>query len=190
MGERRLTMRIHIQHFRCGSLAVLFAAMAFTANAQTRPWTAAGSTGTVDEADTAEVRFLTGEAQMVPAAPVGTTSVIRYNVVAVDDAATLGVPRLTIRYRTGDNTGRVIARLYRYNFLPGGAASVILTFDSNGFPPTAAGYVTRILMSCSAPGLDFTNNAYFIEVEFRKNGVNGTPALGTLKLERQICQPG
>jgi hypothetical protein len=167
--------------------AVLMAILAVSANAQTRPWTAAGSTGTVDESDAAEVRFVLGEAQTVPAAAVGTTSVIRYNVVAVDDTTALGAPRLTTRYRTGDGTGRVIVRLYRYNFLPGGAAGVILQFDSSAFPATGGGYTTRTVTNCSAPALDFANNAYFIEVEFRKNGVFGTPGLGTLKLDRRIC---
>lgn len=169
------------------TFAVLTAALALTASAQTKPWTAAGSTGTVDESDTAEVRFVLGEAQMVPGAAVGSTSVIRYNVVAVDDVATPGVPRLTTRYRTGDSTGQVVIRLYRYNFTPGGAASNILQFDSSAFPATGAGYVTRTVFNCSAPGLDFANNAYFIEVEFRKGGAFGTPALGTLKLDRRIC---
>lgn len=167
--------------------AVLTMTIALSASAQTKPWTAAGSTGTVDETDTAEVRFVIGEAQMQPAAAVGTTSFIRYNVVAADDAATAGVPRLTIRYRNGDSTGRVIARLYRYNFTPGAVANVILTFDSAAFPATGAGYVTRTISNCTAPGLDFANNAYFVEVEFRKGGANATPGLGTLKLDRRIC---
>ena len=84
-----------------------------------------------------------GEAQMVPGAAVGTASVIRYNVVAVDDTVALGAPLLTIRYRTGDATWRVMARLYRYNFDPGGAASAILTFDSSAHPATGAAYTTR-----------------------------------------------
>jgi hypothetical protein len=178
-------MRLHIQCLWCRAL--LAGALALTASAQTRPWTAAGSTGTVDESDTAEVRFILGEAQMVPGASVGTTSVLRYNVVAVDDVTTLGAPRLTIRYRTGDNTGQVLVRLYRYNFLPGGVANVILQFGSNAFAPTGAAYATRTVTNCAAPALDFANNAYFIEVEFRKNGIFGTPGLGTLKLERRVC---
>ena len=181
-------MRTYIRSASRGLSAVLLMGlMAVAAQAQTKPWTAAGSTGTIDESDASEVRFVLGEAQMAPAAAVGTTSVIRYNVVAVDDAATLGVPRLTIRYRTGDATGRVVARLYRYNFNPGGAASAILTFDSSAHPATGAAYVTRTLTSCAAPALDFADNAYFVEIEFRKGGVSGNPWLGTLKLDRRIC---
>jgi hypothetical protein len=161
--------------------------LALTASAQTRPWTAAGSTGTVDESDTAEVRFVLGEAQMVAGAAVGTTSVVRYNVTAVDSTTSLGAPRLTIRYRTGDNTGRVLARLYQYNFLPGGAPNAILQFDSSAFPATGAAYVTRTVTNCDAPAIDFANNAYFVEVEFRKNGAAGTPGLGTLKVDKRVC---
>lgn len=171
-------------------IGVLFASLAIIASAQTKPWTSAGSTGTVDESDTSEIRFVLGEAQMVPTAPAGTTSVIRYNVVAVDDTIPLGAPRLTLRYRTGDGTGRVLVRLYRYNFLPGGAANLMQQFDSNAFPATGAGYVTRTVLNCAAPGFDFANNAYFIEVEFQKNGTGGNPGLGTLKIDKQVCPQG
>ena len=181
-------MRVHMNFCHRALSAVAMAGLfALTASAQTRPWTAAGSTGTVDETDTAEVRFILGEAQMVAGAAVGTSSVIRYNVTAVDDATTLGVPRLTVRYRTGDSTGRVLVRLYRYNFLPGGAATAIVQFDSSAFPATGAGYMTRVITNCAAPALDFANNAYFIEVEFQKGGVSGTPGLGTLKVDRRVC---
>jgi hypothetical protein len=182
-------MRVYTQRFGCSlSRVILLGALAISAAAQSKPWTAAGATGTVDESDTAKVRFVLGEAQMQPGMPIGTASVIRYNVVAVDDTIALGVPRLTVRYRTGDSTGRVVVRLYRYNFNPGGAAALITQFDSNAFPATGGAYATRSAMNCAVPAaLDFVNNAYFIEVHFVKVGALGNPGLGTLKVDRRIC---
>lgn len=156
--------------------------------AQTKPWTTVGSAGTVDEDDVNEVRFVQGEAQAESAAAVGTVSTIRYNVVATNDLGGLAVPRLTVRYRTGDGTGRVIVRLKRYNYAPGGAAVVMVEFDSQDHPATGSAYTTRSIVGCSSPSFDFTKNAYFVEVEFRKNGVNGQPGLGVVKVDMvPIC---
>lgn len=167
--------------------AVLLAGLTTLANAQTKPWTTAGSAGTVDETDVSEIRLVQGEAQMNPAAGIGTVSTIRYNVVATNDLGGLSIPRLTVRYRTGDGTGRVIVRLKRYNFDPGGAAVVVGDLDSNDHPATGAAYVTRTKTLCGAAPFDFVRNAYFVEVEFRKNGANGTPGLGVVKID--VTQP-
>lgn len=164
--------------------AVLLTSLAAVAHAQPRPWTTAGSAGTVDEADTADVRFVQNDASLVPGAAVGTTATIRYNVVAVDGAAGgLGaLPRLTVRYRTGDATGRVIVRLKRYPFA-GGAPATVLEFTSAAHPATGGGYATQEKKDCAAPSLDFNLNAYFVEVEFQKNGAGGSPALGAVKMD-------
>ena len=183
-----LTRKITFHGALCA--AMLFAGFTSHAKAQTRPWTSVGSTGTVDETDTSEVRFVQGEAQQSSAVPIGTVSTVRYNVVATNDlGGGFVIPRLTVRYRTGDSTGRVIARLKRYNYSPGGAASTMVTLDSNSYPATGGSYVTRSIVNCAAPTLDFPTTAYFIEVELQKNGVNGIPAVGVLKVDAANCIP-
>jgi hypothetical protein len=165
----------------------LFLGLAALAGAQPRPWTTVGSAGTTDDADTSEVRFTQGEATLAPAAAVGTVSTIRYNIVATNDLGVLGTPRLTIRYRTGDGSGRVIVRLKRYNYSPGGGAVTVATFDSNAHAATGSAYTTRTMVACGAPAFAFASNAYFIEVEMQKNGALGNPGLGVVKVD--IVQP-
>lgn len=153
-----------------------------SAAAQSKPWTTAASTGTVDEADIAKVKFVNGEASLDPALPAGTTATIRYNVVAVDNLLKLGVTQMTARFQDNGAGAQVIVRLKRYNFDPGGAPSLMIELDSNDFGALGA-YQTQTVNGCGAPLFDFVHNAYFVEVELRKLADDGVPRMGVVKLD-------
>jgi hypothetical protein len=150
--------------------------------AQSKPWTTAASTGTVDETDAAKVKFINGEAYLDPALPAGTTATIRYNVVAVDNLLKLGTPQMTARFQDNGAGAQVIVRLKRYNFDPGAAPSLMIELDSNDFGALGA-YQTQTVNGCGAPLFDFVHNAYFVEVELRKLAGDGVPRIGVVKLD-------
>ena len=76
---------------------MLVTLLAGTANAQIHPWTTAGSTGVVDEADTGIVEFVLGEARVPAVAPADSVLHLRYNVVSLEGFDGIG------SYRTHDN---------------------------------------------------------------------------------------
>lgn len=162
------------------------------------PWTAAGSTGMVDEADAAAVQFgqtgqgisILHEAAFVrPSAPP-TEVDLRYNVVAVDGLLT-GDRHWVLRARVRDTGPAVVfARLMRVNLITG-QSTELLTLQSNLFPP-AEGFrrLSTGRPPCSDPGFvfNFMQNIYFVEVTLAKNGSNGQPAVAGLQIAPTTCR--
>jgi hypothetical protein len=159
---------------------VLIAASAPAALADSdKPWTAIGSDATSADGNvtfTGNIAYLDGN-----------STVLRYNVVAVDglvDAGpALGLPRMTVRFRDNGNNGRVIARL-RQVPLDGGNSVQLLVLDSNDYPGSSS-FQTRTQTGCGddAFTFDFANNAYYIEVTMTRTGLPVTPGLASLKLD-------
>jgi hypothetical protein len=154
------------------------------ARAQTGPWTAVGSAGTVDETDNALAVFNQGIASIAPAAAVGASLDIRYNVVAVDGVFGGDGLAMNARFRDAGVAERVILRLKSYSFATG-LTQTLLTLDSNTFP-AAAGFQTRSVGACGL-GLDFMRNAYFVEAQLIKAGAAGVPQLGAVQVGLTFC---
>lgn len=182
------------------SLAIfLLAALLISATAQDswKIWTAAASTGTVDEEDVNKVVFNGPIASFNPAMHEG-AAIIRYNVVAVDglfaNLTPTSWPALIVRYRDNGANERVVVRLKEY-ILAGpnaGDINALVTLDSNDYPPSAA-FQTQSIGNCgqfskfefAAPQIA---RAYFLEAEITK-GAGGAPKLGGLALSRYgVCQ--
>jgi hypothetical protein len=176
----------HAKHLALRALFVLtvLATAPLTALAQSRPWTSVGSAGTVDEADPGIVVFNQGIASLSGGAAVGASLDIRYNVVAVDGVFGGDGLALRARFRDAGATERVILRLKRYSFV-NGVTQTLLTLDSNATPASAA-FQTRSVGACGL-GLDFLNNAYFVEAQLIKSGVGGVPQLGSLMVGLTFC---
>jgi hypothetical protein len=162
-------------------------------------WTAAASTGTVDESSLNTVVFTDALATLTPPAPA--TGTIRYNVVAVDglfgNLTPTSWPELIIRYRDNGPFARVYARL-REHILSGpqaGQTNTLVTFDSDLYAQSGA-FQTRTLGNCGVfPGFRFTQppaiRVYYIEVELSKDGTSGFPALAGLAIDRYgVCLAG
>jgi len=141
------------------------------------PWTAAASTGMVDEVDRAEVEFNGGRARVK--ATSGTV-VLRYNVTG-------GVGNvLGVRYRDGGSLDRVVAKLIRKD-LQSGAETTMLTFDSDQAPQSSS-LQYRTVGGCA--GIGFEGFAYLVEVELQKFGTLGAfgdPLLEGLDIHLQFC---
>lgn len=154
--------------------------------AQGGPWTSVGSAGTVDEEDLKIVR-LGGPSGVVSMAPAATGTLnIRYNVVAVDGIFGGNNYGLTLRYRDDAGAGgRVVARLKQLN-LATGVETTLLKLDSNSFP-FAPDYQVRNVYSACGSSLNFSNNAYFVDVEIVKNAASAKPALAMMRLALSIC---
>lgn len=150
---------------------VVSGAQAQTADSQ-RFWSTVGSAGTVDEADTAKIKFTNSTAQMgnVPiltaaAAIILPTSsaVIRYNVTAVDALTVSTAVAMNVRYLDAGPLASVVARLIRVN-LATGVETTLLTFDSHNFAQASA-YQLKGVNNCfpfKPISFNFVNNAYYV----------------------------
>jgi hypothetical protein len=197
-------------------VSLLMAGPVIRAQEQPAPWTAAGSTGTVDEADL--LRVLLGSP--VPGAVAlrpgglgirGTAVRIRYNVVAVQGIlGTFGLT-LTSRFLDRGDFERVIVEFKQYG-LNTGLTTTLLTLDSNSFAGSPTFQVQQV-QTAIGPGcvpfftpLNFAENSYFMDVTLSRSlfdlppveppialflaipepPSNG-PALGMIKLENASC---
>ena len=162
-------------------------------------WTAAATTGAVDESSLGTVVFTDALATLTPPAPA--TGTIRYSVVAVDglfgNLTPTSWPELVIRYRDNGQFSRVYARL-REHILSGpqaGQTNTLITFDSDLYPQSGA-FQTRTIGNCGIfPGFRFTDppaiRVYYVEVDLSKSGTAGFPALAGLAIDRYgVCQGG
>ncbi|MDX2030157.1 MAG: hypothetical protein SF339_05785 [Blastocatellia bacterium] len=181
---------------------VLFILMSLPTPAQTpdseKIWTAAASTGTVDDASYDAVVFTESMATLTPTALRGT---IRYNIVAVDglfgNLTPTSWPELIIRYRDNGPMSRVVAQL-KEHILSGpqaGTTNTLVTFDSNLYAQSGA-FQTRTIGNCANfSAFRFTAapvvRVYFIEVELSKDGTPGFPGLAGLAIDRYgVCLNG
>ena len=147
-------------------------------------WTAVGSTGTVDESDLGQVGFYQGVAFN---GGYGTTT-LRYNVTATDALSGGNKTRLKVRYLDPGYCTRVEACLFQYSF--GGTNTLLMTFNSDLFPPTLPGFQTQVIESPSPPAstalapFDFANNGYYVEVYLIDICGSGNARIGLLSLDR------
>jgi hypothetical protein len=169
--------------------AVLVAAYAPSTSAGVteprKPWTAAGSTGIVDEADTNEIKFTAGKVQIKDNADLPATAVVRYNVTAEDRLFTYDTA--VMRYLVEDNgdDSRVLLELVAYNIKTHKSA-VFLTADSNDLPSGDEPINGDVTAECGV-SFDFASYAYVVKVTLEKTGSAGTPALHNLKVESTDC---
>jgi hypothetical protein len=117
------------------------------ASAQIDPWTAVGSTGTVDDADISILDTAGTVVQVKSTAPLPASLRIRYNIVAVDGVFSPadGV-RMVARFRDNGAAARVRVRLLEIPFSTG-IPALKLTLDSNSFT-AASGFQTQSVGSC------------------------------------------
>jgi hypothetical protein len=180
------------------ALAFMIAASLATAavHADTRNfWTTIGATGDVDEADVSKVLKHDTGSIALKSSVVG-RAVVRYNVVAVgglendDDPAepepsySMGLNALV---RDTGPTARVIVRLRQMN-RETGALTTLATLDSDGWDSFAddqyhrRGVIIRRSPGDLVLGLDFVENAYFVEVELIKTAASGNPGLKAIAI--------
>ncbi|BAC89829.1 hypothetical protein [Gloeobacter violaceus] len=161
-----------------------------TAIAQAAPWTAAASTGVVDEEDLQLISANEGRVEVIGSAPVPATLNLRYNIVALDELVNLTSTSpidLRARYRDNGSNARVELRLKAYNYETG-VTTTLFNFDSNAFPANSSYQTQTECFFLGAP-LDFTQNVYFIDALLTKSSSGGTASLATIALGFGSCSP-
>jgi hypothetical protein len=151
-------------------------------NPPVRPFTLAGSVGTVDEDSAAIVQFRNFTTTFLPAAS-GSIH-IRYNITAVNDIArfcpaTQSVVR--VRFRNSDNTGvnaRVSFEIHSTNITSGGN-TILYTFTSD-----ARGNGASFTSASDSPAIDFdfSNNLYWIEATVYRVNATQLADLGSIQI--------
>jgi hypothetical protein len=155
-------------------------------------WTAAASTGTVDDDDLNEIGLNGPFATFKAGAPAVARATIRYNVVAVDGLFTSGGPALswpalTVRYRDDGPDARVLVFL-RESDLVTGVTQTRITFDSDLYPADDL-YQTRAIGNCgNFSAFEFsdesTARAYYLEAVIIRDNASGRPGLAGLALSK------
>ena len=149
---------------------------------QSRPWTAAGSTGTVDEDSTAISQFKNFAVTLQTGA-TGTVRV-RYNITAVDSLnrfCPASTSTVKVRFRNSDNTGataKVSFDIKFTNVLSGGS-TVLYHFDSNG---VSAGNAFTTFTASPSIDFDFAQNVYWIDATIFRNNAAQFADLGSIQL--------
>ncbi len=146
------------------------------------PWTSSGSSGTVDEADLAEVEFGPTLARIKSSVPSGQV-VMRYNVVDTGGLSSEGV-FLQHRYTDNGPGAQVVSRLFQMNTNTGVFTQRLL-FDSNAFAQSPSPQ-QQAVFNC-AGGFDFNNNVYFVVVQLNRTASTGDPTLYSARVGFTIC---
>jgi hypothetical protein len=152
------------------------------------PWTAAGSTGVVDEGtDAANVVFTSGWATLAPALGAGTVE-LRYNVTATEGLVAGGYDGYLMEARlkdTGTNA-RVRVQLMEYSLRLGTVQQRML-IDSDAFPASSSFQVRSNPACWPAWRFDFNNNAYYVLVTLTRSAAGGDPGIGGIIVSPTLC---
>jgi len=150
---------------------------------QNRSWTAAGSTGTVDEDSTAISQFKNFAVTLQTSA-TGTVRV-RYNITAVDSLnrfCPASTSTVKVRFRNSDNTGATAKVSFdiKYTNVLSGGSTVLYSFDSNG--KGLGNAFTTFTDSSAAIDFDFAQNVYWIDATIFRNNAAQFADLGSIQL--------
>jgi hypothetical protein len=160
-----------------------------TAKAQGRFWTAAGSTGTIDDDSLAIAQFKNFAVTLQPG--VNGTARVRYNITAVDGMnqfcpATTSI--IKTRFRNSDNNGntaRVRYDLKVTNVLSGGS-TVLYSFDSNTI---GAGTAFTTATATPAIDFDFSQNVYWIDATIFRSVSSEFADIGSIQIWESAGTP-
>lgn len=165
-------------------IAGITAILSSTAMAQSdRSWSAAGSTGTVDDDSAAITQFKNFAVTLNPG--TNGTARIRYNITAVDGMnrfcpATSSTVK--VRFRNSDNSGgtaRVAFDIKYTNVLTGGS-TVLYHFDSDA---KGAGQAFTTYTDAAAPvDFDFSQNVYWIDATIFRSVSSEFADLGSIQI--------
>ena len=150
--------------------------------AQTRAWTSAASTGTMDEASAAIAQLKNFTVTLLPGA-TGTVQ-IRYNITAVDGINSFcpaSQSTIRVRFRNHDITGALSQVSFEIHAtdLNTGGNTIIYSFDSNG-KSVGSAFVT--VTDFPAIDFDFTTKAYWIEATVSRSNSALFADLGTIQI--------
>jgi hypothetical protein len=147
-----------------------------------RPFTLAGSTGTIDE-DSTSIFQVKNFTVLLRDGQIGQVNV-RYNILAVDGTTAFCPGTNSVvktRFRNSDNLGNVAKVTYdihRTNVNTGGN-TIIYSFSSNG---RSLGSSFTTATDLPAIGFDFANNVYWIEAAIFRSDPAQFADLGSIQI--------
>ncbi|MCU1266140.1 MAG: hypothetical protein JWM21_2458 [Acidobacteria bacterium] len=151
--------------------------------AQNRSWSAAGSTGTVDDDSTAIAQFKNFAVTLQPG--INGTARVRYNITAVDGMNSFcpaTASTVKVRFRNSDNNGntaKVSFDIKVTNVLTGGS-TVLYHFDSNA---KGAGTAFTTFTDAAVPvDFDFAQNVYWIDATIFRSVASEFSDLGSIQI--------
>lgn len=157
----------------------------------TKPWSAAGSTGTIDEDSLATASVTNFVLGFQPGA-TGTIGA-RYNITPTHDIARLcpaTASKVTIRFRDEDDVGtgdQVLLAIHRTNIASGGD-STIFTFDSNvSAQPRGSAFQT--FTTDASIDFDFATGVYWVDVQISRSNPNAFVNLGSIQIYENTGTP-
>ena len=166
-------------------------------------WSAAGITGSVDEADLNIYTFnSTGSVSIRSAVATGTLD-IRFPVQAVPDllAPQAGdCPEMRVNLRDTGPDARVIVRLMALSIFPGSGTQLttLATIDSDTRPPVGDATQYRSYAACltrTPPGNEFIFDkaffTYYVDAQLIKTAASANPGLMSVQIcpSQDACDP-
>ena len=157
----------------------------------TPAWTAVGSTGIVDEADTSEIAFSTTAVGFKSTAPAQAMAVVRYPVSLLPSDVTFYREgwyvfpftrfTLTMLYERPDEGSYAAATLKRVR-LADGTTSALMTVSAFDNLPAPGTQLTDKTLTCSSLCFDPSEYAYYVEVVLWKPEVANNPKVVALRV--------
>lgn len=147
-----------------------------------RSWTAAGSSGTIDDDSLAIAQFKNFAVTLQPG--VNGTARVRYNITAVDGMnqyCPATSTTIKTRFRNSDNGGSIAKVQYELkvtNVLTGGS-STLYTFSSNGI---GAGSAFTTATASQPIDFDFASNVYWIDATIFRSVSSEFADLGSIQI--------
>ena len=171
---------------RAAALAATIALAATSAQA-IEAWSAAGTTGAIDDGSTTLLQ-LSGTTIQFQAGKIGTATV-RYQVADVfPDAANPSPKWLGLRFRDSGLDSRIRATLYQQNWTTGLVTSLGPVWDSDTMAASAS-FQSAWRSDCTL-ALDFYNNSYWVDVTLTRTTTVGTPAVQQVRMDNFNCTLG
>jgi hypothetical protein len=179
---------------RCFPAVILLTGILAVAVLHANGWTAAASTGVIDEADLNRIILNNDGSASIASTVTSATAKLRFNITDISgvepngDPQSTDIPSMEIAYRDNGAGARVFVKVKRIHIglsVAGGQLGTVdeLAIMDSDTRPASSGWQTmsstmrRVDSLCCRTGLRFPDYAYVVEVQLIKSTSTGNPGL-------------
>jgi hypothetical protein len=180
---------------KCFPAIILMTGIFAVAVLHANGWTAAASTGVIDEADLNNIVLNNDGSASIASTVNSVTTKVRFNITDVsgvepsEEEGQIGnIPGIEIAYRDNGPGARVYVKVKRIHIglsISGGQLGTVdelATMDSDTHPAssgwqTMSSTMRKVDFLCCRTGLRFPDYAYVVEVQLIKSASTGNPGL-------------